>query len=146
MATAPCNSSPEFDNFPPIVICAGQPLEFDHGATDPDGDQLVYEFCSPLLGGGPLLGAGEYETCGGANPNPACPPPYFPVNFIVPAYDPLAPMGGDPVVSIDPNTGLITGTPTIQGQFVVGVCVKEFRNGELLSTVFSRFPIQCGQL
>jgi len=34
------NSSPEYDNFPPVVICAGVPIDFDHGATDPDGDQL----------------------------------------------------------------------------------------------------------
>ncbi|HEX5625610.1 MAG TPA: PKD domain-containing protein, partial [Saprospiraceae bacterium] len=30
-------------------------------------------------------------------------------------------------------TGLITGTPTIQGQFVLGVCIREYRNGELLT-------------
>lgn len=139
MASSPCNSSPEFNNFPPIVICAGQPLVFDHSATDPDGDQLVYEFCPPLLGGGPLLSPGQYETCGGANPNPACPPPYLPVNFVVPTYTSLEPMGGDPVVAIDPNTGIITGVPTVLGQFVVGVCVSEYRNGELLSTVFRDF-------
>ena len=139
MATSPCNNSPVFNDFPPIVICAGSPLVFDHSATDPDGDQLVYEFCAPLLGGGPLLSQNLYETCGGANPNPACPPPYDPVSFIVPAYEPLEPMGGDPVVTIDPNTGIITGVPDILGQFVVGVCVKEYRNGVLLSTIFRDF-------
>jgi gliding motility-associated-like protein len=134
-----CNSSPVFNDFPPTVICAGAPLVFDHSATDPDGDQLVYELCSPLLGGGPLLDAGNYETCFGANPNPACPPPYNPVTFTAPTYTALQPMGGDPVISIDPFTGVITGVPTVLGQFVVGVCVSEYRNGVLLSRISRDF-------
>ena len=134
-----CNNSPTFNEYPPTVICAGAPLSFDHSASDADGDQLVYEFCPPLLGGGPGLDPGLYPTCNGAAPNPACPPPYGTVNFVVPVYTARAPMGGDPVVVIDPQTGIITGTPTVQGQFVVGVCVKEYRDGVLLSTVFRDF-------
>ncbi len=130
-----CNSSPEFNEFPPIVICADTPLEFDHSATDPDGDQLVYSFCAPLDGGGNILVEPGVYTCDGAIPTPACPPPYNNVNFIVPNYSADQPMGGAPLVTIDPNTGLITGTPNILGQFVVGVCVQEFRNGQLLSEI-----------
>ena len=44
-------------------------------------------------------------------------------------------MLGNPIVGIDRNTGLMTGTPDILGQFVVGTCVKEYRNGELLSEI-----------
>ncbi len=134
-----CNNSPTFDSFPPTVICGGLPLSFDHSATDADGDQLVYEFCSPLVGGGNLLDQFNYTTCAGAYPNPGCPPPYNQVTFIAPNYTPLAPMGGNPVVGIDPNTGLISGTPVNLGQFVVGVCVSEYRNGVLLSRVFRDF-------
>jgi len=134
-----CNNSPTFDSFPPTVICAGIPLEYNHAATDADGDQLVYEFCPPLLGGGNLLGQFDYNTCAGAYPTPGCPPPYNSVTFIAPNYTPQAPMAGNPVVTINPNTGLITGTPTNLGQFVVGVCVKEYRNGVLLSQVFRDF-------
>lgn len=134
-----CNNSPIFNDFPPTVICAGAPIDFDHSATDPDGDQLVYEFCPPLLGGGPLLDPVSYVTCAGANPTPACPPPYGNVTFTAPTYTAVQPMGGSPTVSIDPNTGLITGVPIIQGQFVVGVCVSEYRNGVLLSRVFRDF-------
>ena len=138
-----CNNSPVFNNFPPIVICAGLPLTFDHSATDAEGDQLVYEFCSPFLGGG--TGGSTSNSLGaaflldGVAPDPDAPPAYIPVDFIVPTYSATFPMGSpsvapDPVV-INPVTGLITGTPDILGQFVVGVCVKEFRNGVLLSTV-----------
>lgn len=134
-----CNSSPIFNDFPPTVICAGAPIDFDHSATDPDGDQLVYEFCPPLLGGGPLLDPVSYVTCAGANPTPACPPPYSNVSFTAPTYTAFQPMGGNPTVSINTNTGLITGVPDVQGQFVVGVCVSEFRNGVLLSRVFRDF-------
>ena len=134
-----CNSSPSFETYPPMIICNGAPLVYDHSATDPDGDQLVYEFCAPLLGGGPQLDPVFYNTCTGANPIPACPPPYDNVTFRAPTYTPSQPMAGDPVISIDPQTGLITGTPEFQGQFVVGVCVSEFRNGLLLSRVFRDF-------
>jgi gliding motility-associated-like protein len=133
-----CNNSPTFNDFPPIVICANSPLVFDHSASDQDGDQLVYELCSPLLGGG-LDGSpgnpGDPNSFTGVMPDPAAPPPYNEVAFITPTYDPSSPMGGNPPVTINPQTGLITGTPTTLGQFVVGVCVKEFRNGELLSIV-----------
>ncbi|MEL7121330.1 MAG: PKD domain-containing protein [Bacteroidota bacterium] len=134
-----CNSSPVFNQFPPTVVCAGAPLVFDHSATDKDGDQLVYEFCPPIKGGGPGLDNATYPTCIGAYPQPACPPPYNSVSFVAPTYTVSRPMGGDPVVAINPNTGIITGTPNISGQFVVGVCVKEFRDGVLLSTVFRDF-------
>ncbi|RME07188.1 MAG: PKD domain-containing protein, partial [Bacteroidetes bacterium] len=68
-------------------------------------------------------------------PNPACPPPYEEVEFVNPPFSPLNPMGGSPTVSIDPVTGMLTGIPNLQGQFTVGVCIKEFRNGQLLSIV-----------
>ncbi len=135
-AQALCNNSPVFNDFPPTVICAGFPFEFDHSATDPDGDQLVYEFCAPLKGGGTVgfLQPGDPESCEGFRPDPGCPPPYFPVNY-QPPYNPQLPLGNPQALQIDPVTGLITGTPQVQGQFVVGICVKEFRNGQLLSVI-----------
>ena len=133
-----CNNSPKFKDFPPTVICVNQRLEFDHSATDRDGDQLVYEFCSPELGGGKLgtpENPGNPTACTGVAPDPPCPPPYDRVTFVQPTYTFLTPLGGDPVVKINTNTGIITGIPTVQGQFVVGVCVSEYRNGILLSTL-----------
>jgi len=134
-----CNSSPVFRDFPPIVICEGQPLEYDHGAVDPDGDSLVYSFCSPLLGGGPVTVEPEFTFCGGAGPTPPCPPPFDPVAFAGPTYTAGQPMTGNPPLVIDPNTGLITGTPNLIGQFVVGVCVEEYRNGQFIGRIFRDF-------
>ncbi|HMQ49291.1 MAG TPA: PKD domain-containing protein [Saprospiraceae bacterium] len=140
LAQQQCNNSAIFNEFPPTIICAGTSLVFDHSATDADGDQLVYSFCAPLQGGGPITdNAALYNTCAGAQPIPACPPPYDPIVFIGPTYSPTNPVGGNPAISIDPNTGIITGTPNIQGQFVVGVCVQEFRNGMLINEVFRDF-------
>ncbi|MEL6922454.1 MAG: PKD domain-containing protein, partial [Bacteroidota bacterium] len=134
-----CNDSPTFDFFPPTVICANEPLDFDHSATDPDGDQLVYEFCSPLLGGGTDGGPdnpnGDPASCTGIQPNPPCPPSFNDVRWRIPTYSPTEPLAGDPIVTISPGKGEITGTPRTKGQFVVGVCVSEYRNGVLLSTV-----------
>jgi gliding motility-associated-like protein len=135
-AMTACNNSPVFTNFPPIVICKDVPLDFDHSVTDADGDQVVYSFCSPLVGGGPLLQPESVlESCEGAKPTPPCGPPFDPVPFAVPTYTMNNPIASTPIVAIDPVTGLITGTPKLLGQFVVGVCVQEFRNGVLLSTV-----------
>ena len=128
-----CNSSPTFNDFPPVVICVGEEFNFDHSATDADGDQLVYEFCSPFLGGGP--NTGNATALNGVAPNPDSPPPYDPVNFIPVDFDQLNPLGNDSDISINVATGLITGTPAFMGQFVVGVCVYEFRNGVLMSTI-----------
>jgi len=125
------NSSPVFDNFPPPVLCAGEFFTIDHVATDPDGDQLVYEFCTPFLGGGTMGNFGP----NGVAPNPDLPPPYGGVNFKAPTYTALNPLGVASGLNIGATTGILTGTPGIVGQFVVGICVSEYRNGVLMSRV-----------
>jgi gliding motility-associated-like protein len=142
------NNSPIFKKFPPIVICAGEDVDFDHAATDKEGDQLVYEFCAPLVGGGKggsdgVPGTGE--RCDGVRPVPPCLPPYSTVSFIAPDYSALNPLAGDPIVTINASTGKITGIPKIQGQYVVGVCVTEYRNGKLLSRLRRDFQFNVAQ-
>ncbi|MBN8679507.1 MAG: HYR domain-containing protein [Chitinophagales bacterium] len=127
-----CNNSPVFNNFPPIVICNNYPLEVDYSATDAEGDLLVYSFCAPFAGGGNNP-AGPGGGCDDIIPSPPCSPPFTEVPFIFPNYSAAEPMAGNPVVSINGATGIISGTPQLNGQFVVGVCVEEYRNGQLLS-------------
>ncbi|MCB0517932.1 MAG: gliding motility-associated C-terminal domain-containing protein [Lewinellaceae bacterium] len=136
-----CNNSPVFNAFPPIVVCANYPLVFDHSAVDAEGDQLVYEFCAPLIGGGMNTSP---NNCDQIVPNPACPPPYETVDFVNPPYSFFDPMGGSPPISINSSTGLITGTPTTMGQFSVAVCVSEYRNGVLLSRIMRDFQFNVG--
>ncbi len=132
-----CDNSPRFNNFPPILICNNKPLLFDHSVNDIEGDSVVYEFCSPYHAGG-KRGSNELpgapDACDGVTPNPSfCLPPFGSVIFKAPFYSFQRPMGGNPIITIDSQTGLISGTPINLGQFVVGVCVKEFRNGNLLT-------------
>jgi gliding motility-associated-like protein len=133
-----CNNSPAFKDFPPVVICVNRPIDFDHSAKDVDGDSLVYEFCTPLTAGGTdgSTTPGSPVSCTGVTPSPQnCPPPYEEVTFAAPNFTFNRPMGGNPVVSIDPKTGIIYGSPNLLGQFVVGVCVKEYRKGKLIGNL-----------
>jgi len=118
-----CNNRPSFNNLPPPVLCAQEALIFDHSATDIDGDSLAYKLCSPFLGG----------TQNNPQPVPPSDPPYDPVEWAV-GFDAENPLNADPGLEIDVNTGLLTGTPLQLGQFVIGVCVEEWRDGQLLST------------
>ena len=120
-ASSGVNSSPRFNDYPPIAMCVGRSMSFDHAAADPDGDVLVYDLYTPLNGGDAL------------DPMPlALPPPY--ANIVWgPGYSEGYQMDGAPGLAIDPVSGELTVSPTLQGSFTVGVRVREFRNGQLLS-------------
>ncbi|MEK7254379.1 MAG: T9SS type A sorting domain-containing protein, partial [Bacteroidota bacterium] len=130
-----CNRSPVFENIP--MVCSGVwlPFSFDHAATDPDGDSLVYEFCVPLHGGG--TDQQNATLPNGVAPDPDLPPPFSPVSLLVPASQPIP---GIPPFSIDTLSGLVSGTPTNLGLYQYAICVKEIRNGQVLSE--SRFEFQ----
>ncbi len=131
-AAAPVNSSPRYTYFPPLFVCTNIPLFFDHSATDPDGDSLYYELCDPFSGLDalcPSIGAIAPVGC----PGIANPPPYLFVPWDG-IYSGTYPMSATTPIAIDGNTGLLTGTPDMIGQWVVGVCVSEYRNGVLIAT------------
>lgn len=127
--SASCNNSPEIKDFPPVGVCANRPFIFDHSATDSDGDSLVYEFCAPF--------SGLTNTNTSAFSDP---PPYNDVNYLG-SFSAQDPLPANPSFKIDSSTGIITGTPTQIGNYVVGVCVSEYRNGVLLSIVKRDFTI-----
>lgn len=115
------NNSPKFKSYPPIYICAGFDLSFDHSAVDNDGDQLRYSFCAP--------------SDPGFNPDPnTIFPPYNSVNY-VPPFSAANPVGGSPQIAINFITGEISGFPDILGSYVVGVCIEEVRDGKVLSRI-----------
>jgi gliding motility-associated-like protein len=130
------NSSPKFDLFPPLVICKDEFLTFDHSATDPDGDVLVYELCAPFEGASAACPAPSWTATMFGCPQEPGPPPYGNVTYW-PPYSATMPLEG--TLSINPSTGQLTGTPTLEGQFVVGICVKEYRAGVLIGTHYRDF-------
>lgn len=135
------NSSPRFINLPPIFVCNGRPIGFNHAATDPDGDQLVYSLCAPFeglsncCGSVPMGGANPTVAPCAANCPPANAPPYNLVTYLAP-YSGSYPMSSSPAININPTTGFLNGTPNLNGQWVVGVCVSEYRAGVLIGTQY----------
>jgi len=136
-AQAVCNNSPIFNDIPPFVACANEEIELDGSATDQDGDSLVYYFSEPIGGGGPDLSASGFESCVGAFPSPSCPPP-FPIISYKPGFSNANPIDVDNSTGgffrIDAQTGMITGSPSTQGNYLIGVSIDEYRDGVFLGT------------
>jgi len=133
------NSSPRFNKLPPIFLCNGMQIKFDHSATDPDGDILVYSLCTPY--------EGLDNCCGQVPSNPTCgppggcnntPPPYTPIQFVSP-YSASYPISSNPTININPSTGFLNGVPDVDGQWVFAVCVQEFRGSTLIGTHYRDF-------
>jgi len=122
-AQAEQNDNPCFNQWAPVYVCANEDVSFDHSAVDSDGDSLVYKLCTPFLG----------ATSSDPIPTSAPAPPYTPVAWAEPfGLDDL--LGGTPL-QIDPETGLLTGVPNQVGQFLVGICVEEYRDGVKIGEV-----------
>ncbi|MFN3916120.1 MAG: PKD domain-containing protein [Flavobacteriales bacterium] len=127
-ALAVCNSGPEFSQLPPLVVCNGIPFSFDHSASDPNGDDLVYSFYHPFNGG----------TTGNPAPSPPATPPYFTVPFSA-GYTVNQQITGAPNLTINNVTGELICLPNTNGLFVFGVVVEEYRNGVLFTRTYREF-------
>ncbi len=115
------NSSAIYNKLPPNFLCTDAPLVFDHSASDADGDSLVYSIVRPFNGGNRVDN----------RPNPPRPPDYNRVPLSTP-YTIQDMMGGSVKLQINDSTGELRVTPDKVGQYVVGILVEEFRNGELV--------------
>ncbi len=116
------NSSPKFLFKDTAVICFGSYFEYQFAAIDTlDHDSLSYSF-----------GAGQ----DGAK---VTTPPFPSVTYAHP-FSSDFPMGNS--VTIDPTTGLISGkAPSILGEYIIDVYVKEWRNGVLIDSVKKELQI-----
>lgn len=119
------NSSPVFNEIPPIIVCAGYTQYFNYSATDADGDSLVYTLCPPF-------GGGNDSDC--VIPGTDC---NFPININeviwIGNYDVANQIGGSPALTVNPVTGLVTCHPDSPGKYVTAICVEEWRDGNLIS-------------
>ena len=116
------NSSPRFNDYPPLLLCNNDDLIFDHSATDQDGDQLIYSLVSPYSGASSLNPA----------PSPPPPPPYNNVIWTG-GNTATSPLGPGSTININPTTGLLTASPNLTGLYVVGIRVQELRNGVIIN-------------
>ncbi|MFN8714603.1 MAG: PKD domain-containing protein [Bacteroidota bacterium] len=107
---APCNNSPTFSNRPIPFVCLGQSYCFNHGATDPDGDSLVYALIPP------------------ANSNNTT------VTYL-PPFTATQPVASNPAMTFNTTNGDICMTPSQLLVTVMAVRVEEWRNGILIGSV-----------
>lgn len=113
------DSSPRFTTAIDVV-CFNKPFTLDFSATDPDGDSLIYNFCSGFDGGATT----------NASPVTPGPPPYGSIQYIN-GFSGSKPLGN--LASINPNTGIVSGIAPDAGKYVVSVCIRSYRNGVYIS-------------
>lgn len=125
------NTSAIFSLKDTTLICKNVKFKLDFGATDNDGDSLSYSFCSAYNGGNTI------------NSTPVTPttPPYGVINYATP-FSGNQPLGSP--VTIDPKTGIISGTSPAAGSYVINVCVSEYRNGNLITVHRKDFTLKIG--
>ncbi len=132
VVSAPANNSARFIGQDTVIVCAGNAFTYSFAAQDDDiTDQLTYSFCNAYIGGSTAAPA----------PNPPDPPPYGGVPY-APPFNASAPMGTG--VTINPNTGLLSGVAPPAGIYVVTVCVTEIRNGVPIATQRKDLQIKVG--
>src|SRR5690606_14163550 len=111
-STGICNNSPVFTNSPTPFYCLGEPISYNPGAVDSDGDSLVYA----------LIGA---RTANGAN---------IPYNNNYSAPQPIRNTGGANAVVLDPRPASRPVTPSVRQVAVVTSQAREFRSGVFIAS------------
>jgi gliding motility-associated-like protein len=115
-ATAPTNSSAIFAQNDTAIICANNSFTFDFSATDINNDSLVYDFVS------------AYAGANNTSPQPtASSAPPFPTLSYSGGYSGTSPLGNG--VTINRNTGIVSGIAPGIGVYVVTARVSEYRRG-----------------
>lgn len=106
---APGNSSPVFTNNPLYFYCIGQPMHYNLGVVDADGDSLVYSFINPRS----------------SSTNS--------VTFNA-GYSATNPITSAPAISLS-SSGNISVQPVSPEVGVMAILVQEYRNGVLIGSI-----------
>lgn len=102
----PTNNSAYFNTIPVTQFCVNNPFYYPQGAVDIDGDILVYTLITA-------------QTAGGCPANPT------PETYISP-WSPTNPLTTASGTFLDPNTGVISFTPTQVMNGVIAILCEEF--------------------
>jgi gliding motility-associated-like protein len=130
--TATANSSPVFDLVALPFLCAQTTNSYPVPVYDPDGDVLEFSFGSAV---------NSQATQGGDMPAPnVLAWPLFEVPYEI-GYSPTEPFGSGGSATINSSTGATELVSNAIGKFVIAVQVKEYRNGNLLSTSRSELMV-----
>lgn len=135
------NSSPTFNTYPRAFMCQNVLNTItDFQATDVNGDVLVYKFetpfsCSATGQCGPFGSSGYGSPIPGAQPGP-----YGFVTWQT-GYSTANPIG-DPGMTINSSTGVITCTPPATGRYVFNVTVEEWRGTVKLGEIRRDFQFE----
>ncbi|RYE22917.1 MAG: PKD domain-containing protein, partial [Sphingobacteriales bacterium] len=110
------NSSPRFNFNDTTIVCADNPFTVSFAAVDSEGDSLVYSLCDSYTGASQL------------DPDPATSssPPFASVPYQT-GFSGAQPLGSG--VTINPVTGEVSGSAPPAGEYVITICVAEYRNG-----------------
>ena len=109
------NSTPEFISYPRSYFCINYFNADQLNVVDVDGDSLVYSLTRPL--------SSNNELC------PRDTAPFPKVLYQFPPYSDNNIIGGNPPLSIDRHTGVLTANPPNLGVFVFCIKIEEFTRG-----------------
>ena len=115
------NSNPDFGIKDTVLICQGKRFQLDYSAVDAEHDSLTYEFDTGYYGGG---------INNAIVTNPGSPNSLEQLGYRS-GYSGFLPMGRN--VTINRQTGLISGVAPAGGDYVVCVLVSEYRAGKFVS-------------
>lgn len=119
---APGNSSPVFTVKPVPFVCINNPYTFNNGASDYNGDSLVYSILQPRKG-----------DCDGTQI----------IAFSNAVYNTTNnPISTANTFSLNGQTGQFTFTPTLLGASTLTLQVSEYRNGLLIGSTMRDIQVR----
>lgn len=120
----PFNNSVLYTDEPVLIIGQNQTHVINHALHDPDGDSLHVELMPALSSTSSSCGMQSIDSLA-----------------YLPGFLYTQPIPSAPAMTLDPQTGEITVSPTTLGSYVVRYRVYEYRNGVLIASSDHDFQI-----
>ncbi len=127
------NSSPSFKVLTGDYICRNRPFVFDFGATDADGDSLVYSLVTPYNGYSSTLNPRPDFPTGTSN---------YPLVRWQTGYSTSNVIPGPQPLKVNARNGQLSVTTDVLGLYVFCVLVEEYRKGVKIGEVRRDFQLK----